>query len=110
MLKQFAAGCAVVWEYANANTGGHDHAPTRQLNGVFEAVHDALGHTLCFVAVVNVDQYAELIPTKACDHICMSAGCTTDLASDGLKQLISRVMAQAVIDAFEVIYIKKQDG
>ena len=108
MLEQLDAAGTVVREHTDANAGGHDHAPAGQLDGLFERVHDALGHALRFVAIVDVDQNTKLVAAKSRHHIPVIAGGASDLIGNGLEQLIACVVAQAVVDPLEVIDIEKQ--
>ena len=106
-FQQLFAGVAVLGKQADADAGGHHHAPASQLDGLFHLLHDALGHLPGFVAVMNSDQNAEFIAAKACHYIFMAAYRALDMPGQHREQLVARIVAKAVIDALEVINVEK---
>ncbi|MCY1421735.1 hypothetical protein D9M71_373990 [compost metagenome] len=110
VFQQFFASLAVLGEQADADAGGHDHAPPGQLDGFLELLHDALGHLARFITVMQVDENAEFVATKACHHIFMGAHRALDVPGEHLEQFIASIVAEAVVDALEMIDVEEQDG
>lgn len=106
MLEQLFGAAAIIRKDTHPNTGGHHHAPAAKLDGVFHALHDALGQVAGFVAAVEAGDHTELIATKAC-HQVLAAGRGLDMVGNDLEQFIASVVAKAVIDAFEMVDIQE---
>ncbi|MNC69316.1 hypothetical protein D3C75_1199930 [compost metagenome] len=85
VFEQFLAVLAIVGEHADANARGHDHAPSGQLDRRFHFLHDALSHLLGLLAIQQIDQHAELIAAKPCDHVVMAADRAFDMSGNYLQ-------------------------
>ena len=107
MFEQFINGGAIVREHTDADAGGHHHVSSGKLDGVFHFEHDALRHLAGFFTIVQADQYAELIAPKARNHILVTAGGALDLRGNHFEQFVPRIVAKAVVDAFEVVDIEE---
>ncbi|MNI32229.1 hypothetical protein D3C73_861350 [compost metagenome] len=107
MLQQFFAGRAVLGKQADADAGGHDHAPSGQLDGLLHFQHDALRHMPCLFAIAQADEQAELVAAEARHHILLAAHRTLDVAGHDREQFIAGIMAQAVVDTLEVVQVEE---
>lgn len=60
----------------------------------------------CLFVVRNAQQNAEFVAAETGYHV-LGAGSTADALGDHLEQLVTRIMAQAVVDALEVVDVQK---
>ncbi|MND85417.1 hypothetical protein D3C80_773430 [compost metagenome] len=60
-----------------------------------------------FVAVAHTEQDAELVPAKARHYVIMAARGAFDDTGDDLQQFITGVVAEAVIDALEMVDVQE---
>ena len=109
MLEQLFGCAAIVREDTYTNAGGHDHVPSAQVDGVFHPLHDALGQVAGFVAAVQAGDHAELVATKTRNQV-VAAGSGLDVVGDYLEQLVTGVVAEAVVDALEMVDVEEHHG
>ncbi|MNH41093.1 hypothetical protein D3C79_1025250 [compost metagenome] len=57
---------------------------------------------------MQVDEDAEFVASKACHHIFMAAHRALDVPGEHLEQFIAGIVAEAVIDALEMVDIQEQ--
>ncbi|MNM82844.1 hypothetical protein D3C81_948870 [compost metagenome] len=109
VFQQFLAGLAVFRKQADADAGGHDHAPAGQLDGLLHFQHDALGHLPRFVTITQVDEQAELVAAEASDHILMTANRALDVPGKHFEQFVTGIVAKAVVDPLEMVDVQEHD-
>ncbi|MNF60641.1 hypothetical protein D3C84_422630 [compost metagenome] len=107
VFQQFLAGGAILRKQADADAGGHDHAPPGQLDRFLHLQHDALGHGPCFLAFTQADEEAELVTAETRHHIFVTAYRPLDVLGQDFEQFVAGVVAEAVVDPLEVVDVQK---
>nr|GFD20349.1 hypothetical protein [Tanacetum cinerariifolium] len=72
-------------------------------------LHHPLRQMQCFIGVVQRDQDAELVAAKSCHHI-VGSGCAANPLGDHLEEFVAGIVAEAVVDALEVVDVQKHHG
>ncbi|MCY1510187.1 hypothetical protein D9M68_445570 [compost metagenome] len=109
VLEQFLAGFAIVGVEADADAGGHGDVAPAQGDGFFHALHDPPGQRPGLRQVAEARQYAELVAAQACDHVLATQHAAHALGHH-LEQLVAGVVAEAVVDALEVVDVEEHHG
>ncbi len=108
VLEQLRPICSVCREHRQTNTGTHVHQMARQIKGGLQQLQNALRQLAQLLNPKrSLQQQGELIAAQARQGVAVITQLQKALGNQ-LQQLVTGIVAQAVVDAFEPVQVDKQ--
>src|SRR5690606_38480823 len=109
LLEQFAGAATRAAVVGNADAGADVQLVLARLEGCLEGLQDAPAAVHGCVQIIMVEQQQELIATQPGEQVA-AVGERSQPVGHGTQQRVADIVAEAVVDAFEMVQVDEQQG